>query len=359
MGKKKSKKAQLDENVVQEIVDLKKEHKLKIVDPDALVVRNILPGILTQVHCRVRGGRSTKKETVSSERGANGELIEKTLSTKIVLSEEENKAADAKRQKINRSVEKLGVKTAVGRIIPAHRKKELAEALAYGHALANKFNETSETCDLIFRYCLYNIEGNNSGTIAAVTEQLGDILERVNKSALADDAEILKHATNGQLGDWKTAADVMTRATADERRLIVAKVRAAMARAAISEARNFSTLLPEEAGLQVTEMVTTLKKTASSWVANAKKDDASYEEALKSYDASGVSAMQAALIKASVLADNKAEMDNEAEIAEMSGENLVLPMIDQDQDQDEPEPETGSDFVGVDLFKGDTDSQTI
>jgi hypothetical protein len=246
-------------------------------------------------------------------------------------------------------VEKLGVKTAVGRIIPAHRKKELAESLAYGHAIANKFNETSETCDLVFRYCLYNIEGNNSGTIAAVTEQLGDILERVNKSALAEDAEILKNATDKQLGDWKTASDVLTKASAEDRRLIVANVRASMARKAIAEAKNFSTLLPEEAGLQITDMVATLRKTATSWIANAKKDEASYEEALKSYDASGVSSMQAALIKASVLADNQAEMDNEEDLAGMSGQT-VLPL---DQDQDEPEEiaaAVGSDFVGVDLF---------
>jgi len=349
MGKKKSKKQQLDETVNQEIVDLKAEHKLQVVDPEALVVRNILPGILTQVFCRIRGGRYSKKEAVSVERGENGELIEKTLSTNIVTNEEERKLADAKRQKINRSVTKLGVKTAVGRIIPAHRKKELAEALAYGHAICNKFNESSETCDLVFRYCLYNVEGNNSGTIAAVTEQLGDILEQVNKSALADEAAILENATTAQLGDWKTAADVLTKASADERRLIVANVRASMARRAIAEAKNFSTLLPEEAGLQITDMVATLRKTATSWIANAKKDEASYQEALTSYDSAGVSAMQAALIKASILADNQAEEETEAHLA---GAQLVMPM---DQDQPEPEAEemaeaVGSGLVGVDMF---------
>ena len=348
-------KAKAEAKLEAEIASWAEEHKLQLIDPDAMVIRNILPGILVTVHCRMRGGRWTKRSNFESREADDGKVIEKWDSERIFDDKPEHDAADALRQKIVRQVKKLGVETAVGWIVPAYRKQELAQALSYGHARADKFNETSRSLDLIFRYGLYNVEGNSSGTIAAVTEQLTDILDKVNKAALSDEAEILQNATKGQLGDYKTAQAVISNASKSERMLIVANVRAAMARKAIGEVKNFSTLLPEEAGLAVTDMVGTLRKTASSWIKGAKAGDEAYETALNSFDADGVSSMQAALIKAATMADEKAQ--NLTETAALAGGELIQPNLTQEADEPETMEAMGAGLVGADLFKDSPDQE--
>lgn len=354
-AQKENKSEQAKAKLQQEIENWTTEHKLAVVDAETMVIRNILPGILVTTHCRMRGGRSTKRSNVEEHRGPNGEKIETWDSQRIVEDEDELKAADALRQKIVRAVKTLAVETAVGLIVPAYRKQELAKALSFGHSRADAFNKDSQTLDIVFRYGLYNIEGNNSGAVAAVTEQLGDILDRVNQAALADDAAILQHATPKQLGDYKTAQAVLSKASKDERMMIVANVRANLARKAIGEVKNFSTLLPEEAGLAVTDMVSTLRKTASSWIKGAKEGDEAYTVALNSFDADGVSSMQAALVQAAVLADEKAQLDTET--AALTGGELVQPIMDLPQEEPEQALEAGGAFLGTDLFNDSPDQE--
>jgi hypothetical protein len=299
-----------------------------VVDPEALVIRNIMPGIMTILVCHMRGGRVTKRENVQSREGENGEAIETWEAIRIVKDPAEMKAADKLRAKIHRAIKKLGVDTAVGLIVPASRKQELAQTLA-GCSLRTKgFNTKAKTLDLAFRYTLHNIEGSNAGTIAAVTSQLHDILSQVTDAIKSDDERILEFASKAQLGEFKTAAEVMAAEPA-QRAAIIAKIRADLTREAIGQARSFSTLLPEEAGLAVTDMVAMLRKQATTWVKASKESDEAYQLALNAVDIDGISAMQAALVKAASMADAMVEEETAIEAG-----GIVLP-FDTGADADE------------------------
>ena len=299
-----------------------------VVDPEAMVIRNIMPGILTILVCHMRGGRITKREDVQFREGANGETIETWKSVRIVPCPTEVKAADKLRAKVHRAIKKLGVATTVGLIVPAPRKMELAQTLAGCGLRVKGFNSKSKTLDLAFIYTLHNIEGTNAGTIAAVTTQLHDILSRVTDAIRSDDERILEFASKAQLGEFQTAAEVMAAEPA-QRAAIIAKIRADLTREAIGQARSFSTLLPEEAGLAVTDMVATLRKQATTWVKASKESDEAYQIALNAVDIDGISAMQAALVKAASMADAMVEEETAIEAG-----GIVLP-FDVGADADE------------------------
>jgi len=313
-----------------------------VVDPETLVIRSLLPGILTTLVCHMRGGRVTKRENVQSREGENGEAIETWEAIRIVKDPAEMKAADKLRAKIHRAVKKLGVDSEVGLIVPASRKQELAQTLSGCHARVKGFNAKAKSLDLVFRYTLHNIEGSNAGTIAAVTSQLHDILSRVNEAVKSDDARILDFASKAQLGDFQTAAEVMA-ADPAQRAAIIAKVRADLTREAIGQARSFSTLLPEEAGLAVTDMVASLRKQATEWVRASKIGDEAYQAALSAVDVDGISAMQAALVKAASMADAQAEEETALEAG-----GIVLPFDVEESGEDEgATPGMGGEAVGM------------
>lgn len=282
-----------------------------VIDPESLVIKSILPGILVNLTCHMRGGRETKREDIKVRKGKGGKKTETWKAVRVIYDENELKRADKERAKVHRDVKKLGCETAVGLIVAAHRKQELAQTLSACHNRVKAFNKTAQTMDLVFRYGLYSVEGNNSGTIAAVTEQLGDILERVNSAVQSDEQAILENARANQLGDFKTAKEVME-APREQRIAIIAKIRADLARKAIAEAKSFSTLLPEEAGLAVTDMVASIRKSATAWVKASKESDEEYEAALNTVDSDMISDMQAALVQAAALADQSAEAETEA-----------------------------------------------
>jgi hypothetical protein len=218
------------------------------------------------------------------------------------------------------------------------------------------WNEKAQTMNLIYRCGLYNVEGSSAGTVAAVTEQLSGILQKVNDAVKNDDAKILEFATSAQLGEFRTAAAVLA-APVEQRIAIVAKVRADLTRKAIAEARSFSTLLPEDASLAVTDMVANIRKNASAWVKASKTSDNAYQAAIASVDTDGISAMQAALVRAAALADTTAEA--ETEIAAGG----IMAKLDF---SDEPEINLGAGVsVKLDLFdkgtpgEGEPDAGTM
>jgi hypothetical protein len=313
-----------------------------IVDSDALVIRNIMPGILMILVCHMRGGRITKRENVQSREGENGEAIETWEAIRIVKDPAEMKAADKLRAKIHRAIKKLGVDTEVGLIVPATRKQELAQTLAGCSVRVKGFNSKAKSLDLVFRYTVHNIEGSNAGTIAAVTSQLHEILSQVTDAVKSDDARILEFASRAQLGEFQTAAEVMA-ATPAQRAAIVAKIRADLTREAIGRARSFSTLLPEEAGLAVTDMVSQIRKSATTWVKASKESDEAYQIALNAVDIDGISAMQAALVKAASMADAQVEEETAVEAG-----GIVLPFdVDEPEDGEGSAGGMGDDAVGM------------
>ena len=313
-----------------------------LVDPESLVIRSILPGILVSFTCHMRGGRWTKRSNYQERLGENGEKIETWDAERCVMSPEEVKDADKLRAKVHRAIKKLGVETQVGLIVPAHRKSELAQTIAACDQRVKGWNGKAQTLNLIYRCGLYNVEGSSAGTIAAVTEQLSGILQQVNDAIQNDDEKILSFASKAQLGEFRTAAEVL-KAPVEQRIAVVAKVRADLTRKAIAEAKSFSTLLPEEASLAVTDMVATIRKSATDWIKASKVSDDAYQAAIGAVDLNGISSMQAALVRAAAMADNKAE-----EETAIAAGGIVAKL----DFADEPEVNLGAEVgVKLDLFK--------
>jgi len=278
-----------------------------VVDPESLVIRTVMPGILVSLTCKIRGGITTKKYNKETRELESGEVVETWDAKRVFIDKPEYKKCDALRGSLRNAIKKLGCETAVGLIIPAHKKADLAQALQYCRMRARAFNETSQSCDLMFRYGLHNPPGNDSGSIAAITDQLGEIMATVQATATAEDQDLLDMATPAMLKPYSTAKDVMLKATAEERRVILTRVRASLTRKAMAEAQSFSALLPEDAGLQLTDACAVIKKQASSWVKASKKGDSELQESLDSFDVDGINAMQNAFVEAASLADSKAE----------------------------------------------------
>jgi hypothetical protein len=294
-----------------------------VVNPEDLVIRKLMPGIVVSLTCHLRGGRrSYKQNHVVNERD-DGSVHETWDAGRSFDNKPEFDAADALRQSVRRRIKSLGLDTAVGLIVPVVRQTELAKMLAHCRAEINAFNADAKTLDIVYRYALYESDSANKAAIAAISDQLEDVLQQVQKASLADEASILAHATAADLGEYKNAAAAL-KAPKDERRIIVARVRAKIARKAIKEAQSFSKagILPEETGRAVSDLVKQIRSNAKAWVKASKEDDDAYEQALKAVPTEGISHMQAALVLAAKNADADVESETQA-VAEGEG-NLHL-----------------------------------
>lgn len=326
-----------------------------VVDPDALVIRKLVPGIVVSLKCHLRGGRKTYRDNVRSTERADGVHVEEWDAKRVTEDPEEVKAGDRLRGEIHRKIKGLGLETAVGLIVPVARQKDLAITLANCHQKVAAFNAEANTLDVIYRYGLYESESSNKAAIAAINDQLDGILDQINQATLADDEQILSHATSADLGDdYKTTSQVLA-APADQRRVIVARVRAKLARKAIKEAQSFSSLLPEETGRAVDSLVKEIRSRAKGWVAASKEDEASYEKALQAVPIAGISAMQAALVMAATEADSAVKAATEAVAADGSTAQFILGTGDVEVEESETTPAPSS-MIGA-LSMGSTSDE--
>ena len=252
------------------------------IDLANLDIRSIMPGILVVLTCHLRGGRYTRREDVQNPRKRGDGTVQKWTTVKVVEDEEQVKEADKIRAWIRRAVGSVCMDTAVGAICPVSKSDDLATVLGNCHEKAAGFNDKygeEQAVEVLFRFALYNVEGANKGALAAVSDQLAGIFKRVEEATLLDDATILEQASGKLLGQGVTIKKVMSM-KAEERRAIVARVRADITRKAIAEAKGFESLLPEEAGLAVSKLVGEIRKTATSWVKASKEGEKEYEAAL-------------------------------------------------------------------------------
>jgi hypothetical protein len=296
------------------------------VDLSKLEIRNLMPGILVVLTCHLRGGRYTRREDIKNPQRRGQRVTQKWTTVKVVEDEEQVKEADKIRAWIRRAVAAVCMDTAVGSICPVSRSDELAKVLGNCHSKAGTFNgkyKEEQAVEVLFRFALYNVEGANKGALAAVSEQLADILKRADEATLLDDAAILEQAPQKILGQGITVKKVMTMKP-EERRAIVARVRAEITRKAISEAKGFESLLPEEAGLAVSKLVADIRKNATAWVKASKEGEEEYEAALADFNHEGVSAMQATLVQTARQADEDAADQVETALAVATSKGLTM-----------------------------------
>ena len=268
-----------------------------VVEPEDLVIRKMLPGILVKLDCNIISGRYTRRHNQTIENRDDGAEIKRAETEAVIANKVEFEAADALRAGIKRSIDRLGCKTGPGLIVPIMRQQELAQKLALGRAKVGKWNEEAEHHDLSYHFWTWEVDTTSKSTLASINDQLEGILDRVNEAASASDAVLLTKAKRSDFPEtYKTVADFLDRAPDDERREVMAKFRARLARKAISEAATFSSILPEEIGRSVDSLVKDLRAKATGWVKAAQDDEAAYEAALNAVNVEGISDMQAALV---------------------------------------------------------------
>jgi hypothetical protein len=165
--------------------------------------------------------------------------------------------------------------------------------------------------------------------IAALNQQLNEILGQINMATKLNDQAILEKARGKELvvellgKETTLTIQQVLNGSEDQRREVVAKIRARLAREAISEAKNFKDRLPEEAGFAITNLIDDIRVKARSWVKASKQSDEAYKEALEAVDNDGISDMQAALVMAAARANQEVDQAME-EIVENDGDSSVL-----------------------------------
>lgn len=329
-GKKAGKKGSY-KKVDAAKVAIEAAESIKGIDPESIKIRSIVPGILVLFHCRIAGGRYTKREgyeraeelfpsedgTITIKRVDEGWHV-----NRITEDEVEFKAADAERGQIYRAIHNLCVKTSLGVICPAKRESDLRKVIAGCHLKAGNFNETSRTVSLTFGWDLLAMAGDNKAMIGAINDSFADILDKINQAVMSDEEAILK------LKDVKKAwlkpfssIEAVLNARRDKRIMVMAKVRAELTRKALSEAKAFNAILPEDVSLKMTEVIASIKTQTKAWITASKHGEVEYESAMGAFNCNGISDMQIALVKAATAAESeiaKANLDaagiSEAEI---------------------------------------------
>ncbi|MFA6432964.1 MAG: hypothetical protein WCV82_04115 [Candidatus Paceibacterota bacterium] len=318
-GKKAGKKGSY-KKVDAAKVAIEAAESIKGIDPESIKIRSIIPGILVLFHCRIAGGRYTKREGYERSEelspSEDGEVTIKRVNEgwhveRITEDEEEFKAADAERGQIYRAIHNLSVKTSLGIICPAKRENDLRKVIAACHAKTHKFNETSRTVSLSFGWELLSMSGDNKAMIGAINDSFAEIMDKINQAVTSDEAAILKLESVKKA--WLkpfTSVDAVLNAPKDKRIMVMAKVRAELTRKALGEAKAFNAILPEDVSLKMTEIIASIKTQTKAWITASKHGEAEYESAMGAFNSNGISDMQIALVKAATAAENETAQAN-------------------------------------------------
>jgi hypothetical protein len=298
-----------------------------------LVIRSLMPGILVGTKFRKIGGRKTRRQNERTEIIENKDGTTSATKTWDAIQEceniEEDQAAEDLRKEIVNALSRLGIKTTPGLVVLMDNKRDLFTTLLHYRRKVASFNEEAETVNLIFDFELHKSEAENKLAIAALNQQLDEILGQINMATKLDDQAILEKARGKELvvellgKETTLTIQQVLNGSADQRREVVAKIRARLAREAISEAKNFKDRLPEEAGFAVTNLIDDIRVKARAWVKASKQSDEAYKEALEAVDNDGISDMQAALVMAAARANQEVDQAME-EIVENDGDSSVL-----------------------------------
>ena len=302
-------------------------------EDDDLVIRSLMPGYLVTTKFRIIGGIKTVRtneriEVIENPDGSTSEIKDYDVK-QIVTNKEEYQAAKDYRKNIINALNSLGIRTVPGLIVMIDSQKELFSTIMHHRKKVAKFNEESEVVNLIFDFDIYKSESANKLAIAQISQQLDEILGTINSATKLDDKTILEKAREKELTveilgkeTQLTIAQILN-GSDDQRREVVARIRARITREALSEAQNFKDRLPEETGHAVSNLIEDMRKKARGWVKASKKGEEEYKNALESVDTDGISDMQAALVMAAAKANQQID-DALEEIVENGADPSIL-----------------------------------
>lgn len=345
-------------------------------DEDDLVIRSLMPGYLVTTKFRILGGIKTIRtnERIEIETNPDGSTQEiKTYDVKqIVTNKEEYAAAKDYRKAIVNALNNLGIRTVPGLIVMIDNQQTLFETILLHRKKVAEFNEKSEVVNLIFDFDIYKSESENKLAIASISTQLDEILSQVQSATKLDDQQILEKAREKELmveimgKETQLTIGQILNGSDDQRREVVAKIRARITREALSEAQSFKDRLPEETGHAVSSLIEDMRKKARGWVKASKKSDEEYKEALEAVDSEGISEMQAALVMAAAKANSQIDQALQDIVEKgadpsilIGGEAMQLAMpLDVETVEDVEDGFTPGEFVGFGKIDGDVDGDS-
>jgi hypothetical protein len=282
-------------------------------------------GLICPFSVSIRGGRHNTREVEEVTDGSDGERITRYRGVSIEEDPEELKDADSIKQFCYRCMRRVGVASPhLGVIVPASKRVELYRAIAQVEHNVAAFNSTHRTCELVFSYRgpLDSTGSSSKSAEAVVLDQMARLLQQADAAQHDDEEAVLMRAPKGSLPKGLTSKDVLTMAR-DDRRAVVAKVRADLARKAIAEVAGFELILPEEASIGLTQQVEQIKAAAKVWNIAAAESEEAYEHALKTTDFSGSTREQVHLVAA---AKRRREQSLQEALKEAGAEQGELPL---------------------------------
>jgi hypothetical protein len=264
-------------------------------------------GLIAQTSIGIRGGRHNERTVEGVDVTDDGRQITRYRGESVIDNLQDIKDADAMKQWCYRNVQKLGVQTRLGTIIPGTARNELARALAACMVNCRKFNlqevpapdgtKRHRTCEIVYNWALYESTGDSRAATAALLDQIGSVFERVERAQHDAEEAVLARAPNSSLPKGMTSAEIM-KLPKQQRRPIVAKARAELARKALADIAGAELILPEEVSVDLAKTVDLVKCATKAWVASASEGDEAYEKALAETDLSGLSQQQEYLVAA-------------------------------------------------------------
>jgi hypothetical protein len=287
-------------------------------------------GLICPFSVSIRGGRHNTREVEEVSDGSEGERITRYRGVSIEDDPEELKNADSLKQFCYRLMRKVGVNSPhLGVIVPAARRVDLYRAIAQVEANVVRFNADAKTCELVFSYRgpLDSSGVSSKSAEAVVLDQMARLLQQVDSAQHDDEEAILARAPQGSLPKGLTSKDVLTMKRED-RRAIVARVRADLARKAVAEVNGFEFILPEEASIGLTESVAQIKAAAKMWGVGAAESEEAYQEALKATDLSGLTRQQEHLVAAAKARREASLQDALTEAGVEEGQLALHPLVD-------------------------------
>lgn len=275
-------------------------------------VEKINPGILVGEQCSLRGGVTYVRNY--HETDLDGEKLTKKYDAEVVVQNvKERKEGDRTRASCRYKLRSLCADTPVGLICSLENSDKLKEIISEIREKISQFNKDAATCRIVSRYAFYYVKEDNAGAIAAISDQLVSIADKVQEAIKDNEVRIINAAPRRLLKGYQR--DEIMLLPEKEKDVIVASARVDKIRNAVSEAKCLDQLLVSDAKDKVDQLISQSKNLAKKIRRDVVKHGQALNDVLEETDTSGVNNIRSIFLSAMMIADE----ENEQELVSIKG----------------------------------------
>jgi hypothetical protein len=269
-----------------------------------LQISNIKPGILVTEHISLTGGIHYCREFIDSRR-EDQTLVREWHTIAHTDNVDERKEAQKIASRVYASLRRVCAQTPVGLICPASSGQELAETLTEMRGLIDVFNSTAKTCRILAYHACFEVASTNHTALQAVLDRVAEIATNVDGAITMEDSKAIERVPKRFLrGVTPTAYAALSQ---EQKDALLARVRAELIRSAIAEARGLDTLLPDEAGTELRQVIQEARRAARKICNRVERRGDSLDEVISEVDLTGIRKTRAAFVAAAVRAKHASQ----------------------------------------------------